>query len=153
MGKDELERGLKAKKFFLLLHDQVVSPFGILSVASIIFGGIRPAPFFVDGKVAVVDFFGSTRQIHFREQTLIRRQFGGTPVFLFKDSGVVTLHGVTVGVVLTVFVHRIDEKQRQHFDTLRAQAFFLVQVFLDGAADHFPLHGQRVHIAVRLAHG
>ena len=126
MGKNEFERCLKAQKLFLLLHDQVVSPFSILAVACIIFRGIRPAALFVDREVAVVDFFSSTRQVHFRKQTLISWQLGCSPVLFFKDAGVIALYGVAVGVVLTIAVHRINEKQRQHFDAQGAQTFFLV---------------------------
>ena len=35
-------------------------------------------------------------------------------------------------------------------DPLGPQSFFLVQMLLDGPADHLPLHRQRVHVAVRL---
>ena len=76
---------------------------------------------------------------------------GQPAVLLLEDAGVVALHRIAVGVVLPVLLHRVDEEQAQHLDALRAQALLLVQVLLDGAADHLALHGQRVHVAVGLA--
>ena len=53
--------------------------------------------------------------------------------------------------MLAILLHRIDEKQGEHLDPLRAQPFFLVQVLADGTADHLALHGQGVHVPPGLA--
>ena len=85
------------------------------------------------------------------KRRLVVRMLGQPAVFLLEDAGVVALHRVAVGVVLPVLLHGIDEEQAEHLDALRAQALLLVQVLLDGAADHLALHGQRIHVAVGLA--
>ena len=72
-------------------------------------------------------------------------------VLFLEDAGIVALDRVAVVVVLAVLFDRIDEEQAENLDPLGPQAFFLVQVLLDGPADHLPLHRQRVHVAEGLA--
>ena len=48
MGKNEFERRAEGKQLFLLLHDQVVGPLGVVAVALIVLGGVGPFSFLVD---------------------------------------------------------------------------------------------------------
>ena len=90
-------------------------------------------------------------QIHCLEQTLVVRVLRESAVFFLKDPGIVALHGMTVGIVLPVLVHSIDKEQRKYLDPLRGQSLLLLQMLLDRAMNHLPLHSQRLHIAVGLA--
>lgn len=45
-------------------------------------------------------------------------------------------------------VHRIDEKQAEHLNSLRAQALLFVEVLADGAANHLALDSESIYIAV-----
>src|SRR6056297_512592 len=98
MGEDELERSVERQQLFLLLHDQVVGSLGVLSIAHIVLGGVRPATFFINGKIAVVDFLGGEIQVNLGEETLVGWQLGGAAVFLFKDARVVTFDRIAVRV-------------------------------------------------------
>ena len=76
----------------------------------------------------------------------------GRPLeFILEDFGILPLDRVAFVIVLPVFGNFIDKKQRQYLDASASQAHFLVQVLLDGAADH--LAGQRrfVYITISLA--
>jgi len=77
---------------------------------------------------------------------------GPALVLFLEDRGVHALLRLALGVVDAVLVHRVDEEQAQHLHTQRAQALFLVQVFLDRAADHLALDGQRLQAAPALIH-
>ncbi len=70
-------------------------------------------------------------------------------IFLLEDTGILAFNGMTVRVVFAILLNGIDKDQAQDLDPLRTQSFFLVQVLLDSTANHFPLYGQRIHIAVR----
>jgi hypothetical protein len=52
---------------------------------------------------------------------------------------------------LPILRHLVDEEQAQHLHAQGAQALLLVQMFLDGAADHLPMHGAGIDIAPGLA--
>ena len=54
VGEDELQRRLEAQQLLLLPHDQVVGALGVVAVALVVLGGVRPAALLVDGEVAVV---------------------------------------------------------------------------------------------------
>ena len=72
-------------------------------------------------------------------------------VFLLEDTGIVALRRVAVGIVLPVFLDRIDEEQAQDLDALRGESLLFVEVLFDGAVDHLALHGQRFHVAIGMA--
>ena len=151
VGEDELQRRAEGQQLFLLLHDQVVGALGILPVARIVLRGVGPTAFLVDGEVAVVHVLGGKRQVDLGEQALIGRQLGGATILFLEYLRIHALDRLAVRIVLTVLVHRVDEEQAEHLDPQRAQVLLLVQVFLDRAADHLALHGQRIHITVGLA--
>src|SRR5690554_7675544 len=72
-------------------------------------------------------------------------------VLLLEDARVYAFDRIAVGVVLPVLRDFVDEEQGQYLDPERAQALLLVQMFLDGAADHLALNGQRINVTPRLA--
>ena len=148
--EDELQRRRKRQQLFLLFHDQVVGPLGVLAVAGVVLCRVLPAAFFVDGKIAVVYFLGGAVQVNFGKQALKSRQPGSAPVFLFKNARVVAFDRLATFVVLAVALHRVNEEQRQHLDALGPQQCFFLQMLADGAANHLALHGQRIDVAVRL---
>ncbi len=71
-------------------------------------------------------------------------------VLLFKDPRVLAFLGLTIGVVTTIFLDRVDEEQREHFDSQGAEPLLFVEVLFDGPADHLPLDSRCVHITVGL---
>src|SRR5690606_16234805 len=73
------------------------------------------------------------------------------PVLLLEEARVVAFDRIAVGVVLPVLRDFVDEEQGQHLDSEGAQALLLVQMFLDGAADHLALNGQGINVTPRLA--
>ena len=84
-----------------------------------------------------MDLLGGGLQVHLLEERVVLRVLGGSrAVLLLEDAGILALHRVAVGVVAAVVLDRVDEEQAQHLDALRPQALFLVQMLLDGAADH-----------------
>ena len=42
VGEDELQRRLEAQQLLLVLHDQVVGALGVVAVALVVLGGVRP---------------------------------------------------------------------------------------------------------------
>jgi hypothetical protein len=101
----------------------------------------------VDGEVAVVHFIRRRVQVDLAEQALIVGMPRPALVLFLEDHRVLALHRVAFGVVLAVLVDGVDEEQAQHLDAQGPQAFFLVQMFLDRAPDHFALDRRRIHIA------
>ena len=58
VGEDELQLRLEAQQLLLVLHDEVVGALGVVAVALVVLGGVRPRSFLVDGEIAVMDFRG-----------------------------------------------------------------------------------------------
>ena len=58
VGEDELQLRLEAQQLLLVLHDEVVGALGVVAVALVVLGGVRPCSLLVDGEIAVVDFRG-----------------------------------------------------------------------------------------------
>ena len=96
-------------------------------------------------------FFCGSLQINLIEECIVFRKMRCPAVFFFKDAGIYAFRGVAVSIVLPVSGNFINKKQRQHFDALRTEACFFVEVLADGAADHFALYCKRLHIAPCLA--
>ena len=93
-----------------------------------------------------MDVLRRARQIDFLEERHVFSFLREFRVFLFEDGGIRTLHRLVGGIVGAVEVDAFDEEQRQHLDALGPQPLLFVEVFLDRAADHLPLHDERLDI-------
>ena len=155
MREDELQWRLKAQQLFLVAHDEVVGVIVSRCAATGVLDHLHRLAtdlFLVDGEVAVVHLVGGHAQVHLGKQALVVGVTCPAFVFFLEHQGVVPLHRVALVVVLAVLRHLVDEEQAQHLHPQRAQPFFLVQVLLDRAADHFALDGTGVHIAPGFTH-
>ena len=137
MRKDELERCLKSQKLFLLFHNQVVCPLGIVAVSLIILGGVRPRPLFVNREVAFMNFRRVGLHIHVIEQRVVLRSGGGLSVFGLEHLRVFALHWRSIFAVLAVMLDLIDEEQAQdlHADLAGQAAQLLAEAELSRAGD------------------
>ena len=147
MAEDELQGRLEPEETFLVLHDQVVGPLGVIPVGLVVFLGIRPRPLLVDGEVALVGVGRQEVGVLILQQGCVFRQLDGPSVFGLEQLGVFALDGHAIRDLLAVFVHVVDEEEAQHLDPHGVQAQFLVQVLLDGPADHLLLDGLGGHAA------
>ena len=95
--------------------------------------------------------FGGMRQVNFTEQREVIRQLCRPAVLLLENAGIITLYRVSVTVVRAIFGNLINKEERKHFDALRTQTQLLVEMLLDGAANHLALNGKSIHISIRLA--
>lgn len=121
--EDEFQWRVETEQLLLVLHNQAVGAFGVVAagVALIALSGIGPGTFLVDGEVAIVNIKDGGIQVDLFEQAQIIGMIRPALVFL-RTSGRTCLSAVGRCVVLAVMRDGIDEEQRQHLDSLRAQA-------------------------------
>ena len=111
--EDELQLRLEAQQLLLVLHDEVVGPFGTVPAGLVALVGVLPFPLFVDGEIAVMDFRRLVRQVDFVEQAAELRLRRCGLVFGLEHLGVFAFGGHAVAVVVAVMLDHVDEKQRR----------------------------------------
>ena len=94
-----------------------------------------------------MDLLSLGRQIDLLEQADELGELCRAAVFFLEHPRVLALHGVSVGIIRTVVLHRVDEEQAEHLDAQRRKPGFLHQMLVNGAADHQALQRVCVHIA------
>ena len=94
-----------------------------------------------------MNLLGGRREVHLPEQRLVVGMPREAPVLLLEQTGVVSLDRASRLVVAAVSLHGVDEEKAEDLDSLRAQAYLLVEMLGNGSPNHLALNGCGVHIA------